>query len=66
MEQCESCKFRDKSGRCQSEKLQEDYGHSDEKKIDMLIYDYNEGGGFWVGPKFGCVHHEENGTDLHI
>jgi hypothetical protein len=23
----------------------------------MLIYDYHEDGGFWVGEKFGCVHH---------
>ena len=33
-----------------------------EYKPDMLIYDYNEGGLFWVGPKFGCVHHEEKET----
>ena len=26
----------------------------------MLIYDYNEGGGFWVGERFGCIHHTPN------
>ena len=58
MNYCETCKKRDVNGRCTSEKVDEDYGYSDEKKQDMLIYDYTEGGGFWVGPKFGCIHHE--------
>ena len=57
MERCKTCTKRDKKGRCQSEKLDEDYGQNDDTKKDMLIYDYNEGGGFWVGPEFGCVHH---------
>ncbi len=43
-------------GICGSNKLAEDrgqgYGH------DMLVYPYNEGGEFWTGPEFGCVHHE--------
>lgn len=30
---------------------------TDEKKADMMVYDYNEDGGFWVGERFGCVHH---------
>lgn len=57
MERCKTCTKRDERGRCKSEKLDEDYGQSEDKKIDMLIYDYNEGGGFWVGPEFGCIHH---------
>jgi hypothetical protein len=24
----------------------------------MLIYEYSEGGVFWTGPDFGCVHHQ--------
>lgn len=36
--------------------------------VDFLVYDYEEGGGFWVGPEgggfwvgpeFGCVHWEQ-------
>ncbi len=23
---------------------------------DVMRYDHDEDGGFWVGPKFGCVH----------
>lgn len=57
---CGTCRHRDKTGHCRSEKLDEDYGQSDGKKADMLIYDYNEGGGFWVGELFGCIHHTPN------
>jgi hypothetical protein len=44
-------------GLCQSEKLTEDYyqGHG----ADMLIYPYMEGGEFWTGADFGCVHHQK-------
>jgi hypothetical protein len=58
MDKCETCKFRDNDGRCTNEKLAESWSQSIEEKQDMLIYDYSEGGGFWVGPKFGCVHHK--------
>ena len=30
----------------------------DEHPQDVMIYSYQEGGYFWVGPNFGCVHHE--------
>ena len=50
---CKDCKFR-KNGKCESEKIEEDYGQ--EEREDMLIYDYMEGGGFSVGDFFGCVH----------
>ena len=43
-------------GYCHSEKIMED---ENEFEPDTLVYDYNEGGGFWTGPKFGCVHHKE-------
>lgn len=57
---CGDCVHRDATGYCTSEKLAEDLGHRDEERADMLIYDYTEGGGFWVGEKFGCVHHAPN------
>ena len=41
-------------GICGSEKLTEDWG---EHGADMLVYSYPEGGEFWAGPDFGCVHH---------
>jgi hypothetical protein len=71
METCKTCKhwmpYPDKhpsnrpskaktGGLCQSEKLVEDWGHG--YGADMLIYEYSEGGGFWTGPDFGCVHHQ--------
>lgn len=59
MKTCRTCKHRDERGDCNCEKLAEDHYQSEEAKADMLIYDYNEGGGFWVGPNFGCVHHIE-------
>jgi hypothetical protein len=48
-------KDRQVGGICGNENLTEDYGvHGD----DMLVYPYTEGGEFWTGPKFGCVHFE--------
>jgi len=47
---------------CGCRKLQEDfYDH----ETDSLCYSYQEGGAFYTGPDFGCVHHLEkhNGTN---
>lgn len=44
-------------GICKSSKLVEDQGQG--HGADMLVYRYSEGGEFWTGPGFGCVHHEE-------
>lgn len=41
-------------GVCRNPKITEDYG---QRTDDMLVYPYNEGGWFWTGPDFGCVHH---------
>jgi hypothetical protein len=57
---CGTCKHRDATGYCLNDKLDEDFGQSDVKKADMLIYEYSEGGRFWVGERFGCVHHTTN------
>jgi hypothetical protein len=41
---------------CGCLKLQEDFhGH----EMDSLCYPYIEGGAFYTGPDFGCVHHLE-------
>lgn len=43
-------------GTCKSDKLTEDWGQGHD--ADMLVYTYSEGGSFWTGPDFGCVHHQ--------
>lgn len=53
---CSECQYRDITGHCQSKKLDEDIGYNNDIKDNMLLYDYTEGGGFWVGPHFGCIH----------
>lgn len=53
---CVSCKFRDSDGICTNGKLDESHNYSGEQKKDMLIYSYTEGGTFWVGERFGCIH----------
>lgn len=55
---CETCVHRDLRGYCHCEKLDEDTGYLPEQAIDMLLYSFTEGGGFLVGPKFGCIHHK--------
>ena len=59
MNTCRTCKFRNADGKCINDKLDEDTGQSDEKRKDMLLYEYSEGGGFFVGESFGCVHHTQ-------
>ncbi len=60
-QRCKTCANRDEHGYCRSPKLAERLNQRDEDKesADMMLYDYYEGGGFWVGPEFGCVHHTE-------
>jgi hypothetical protein len=41
---------------CGCRKLQEAFYHHE---MDSLCYSYQEGGGFYTGPDFGCVHHLE-------
>jgi hypothetical protein len=50
---CKNCN-NNIDGRCVSDKIAEDLGQDDQ--TDMLLYDYNESGGFSVGDNFGCVH----------
>ena len=53
----ESYPYPDNTGNlkeCASDKLKEDCGNNNE---DELVYSYTEGGCFFTGPKFGCVHH---------
>ncbi len=43
-------------GRCLSDKLIDDDG--DHSSADVLMYPFSEGGDFYPGQDFGCVHHE--------
>ena len=55
-----SIEKKKEGGYCHNSKLTEDWGEYGE---DMLVYPYNEGvEHFWVGKKFGCVHHESKRT----
>lgn len=70
MKKCETCKHWTqeyrldtfdprRTGRyCSHGKLHEARNY----EPDALVYDYDEGGGFWTGPQFGCVHHTERET----
>lgn len=67
MNKCGTCTNRDSDGYCQSDRLSEDYGQyrrTPEAKADALVYSYHEGGGFWVGPNFGCVHWASKGATV--
>ncbi len=55
---CETCKWRSDGGFCKNNEKILEGDHWEENKEDQLVYSYQEGGSFWVGPKFGCVHHE--------
>lgn len=57
MSYCETCKYRNEDGWCEHPKLREERYGDLETEDDELVYSYYEGGWFWVGPKFGCVHH---------
>lgn len=67
MERCKNCKHWSKmvvltsrnpaeynaGGYCDHNKIVENYGVYE---LDSLVYSYAEGGDFWTGPEFGCVH----------
>ncbi len=67
MNTCKTCVYWSKEetnykpqqigGWCSSEKLVECFGDSSYEP-DVLVYSYHEGGSFWTGPDFGCVHHK--------
>ena len=61
---CKNCKWRDEGGFCVNEgKIYEDGygrgGRDSSTSDDCLIYSFYEGGDFWVGENFGCVHFKE-------
>ena len=66
MNRCKDCRFRDEDGICNNPKItdtqrwhvdyDEDENEHKEKIKDMLLYSYDEGGSFFVGEEFGCVH----------
>lgn len=60
---CKDCAFRNAENRkanksaCVCPKLTDDSYDSDEYSADdSLVYSYDEGGVFYVGDNFGCVH----------
>ena len=66
MNYCETCVFWKKEQErlgstheaCLHSKLCEAYD-AEAFAADALTYSYQEGGCFYPGPKFGCVHHKE-------
>ena len=53
---CKNCEWRRESSKdCVNPKLRE-RGDDDEDENDCLTYSYEEGGMFYVGDNFGCVH----------
>ena len=69
MNTCQTCAYWNKNktpyGReeyivrqCENEKLQEGV-YRENQQDDVLYYIYEEGGRFYPGPNFGCVHHAE-------
>lgn len=60
MNTCKNCEYRLDNGYCGNDKLAEKNGQSDSEKKDMMLYSYDEGGSFWVGENFGCIHKHLN------
>lgn len=74
---CKTCRWwakstehrhnEDKGGWCQSPKLgQGKFSPASDDELDQLIYEYDEGGHFWTGPDFGCVHREPKVDDRGV
>lgn len=75
MNRCKTCKYwsqdredefelsGDDIGKCTNNKISENDSNDNDfreaNKLDMLIYKYYEGGTFYTGSEFGCVHHKE-------
>lgn len=73
MKRCKTCKWHQDSIKvwatrercpegctCVCPKICEAWDDEDKDyKTDMLVYSYPEGGTFWTGDNFGCIHHEE-------
>lgn len=64
---CKNCKYLDKSlsngnkFACKNSKLTSDsYDNKEYNADDSLIYQFDEGGDFFVGENFGCIHFDEN------
>ena len=46
---------------CVCPKISEPTDLMNDTSTDLMVYSYDEGGGFHTGPDFGCVHHREVG-----
>jgi hypothetical protein len=71
MNTCKTCKWHKAENRdprqaeggafCRCPKIYEETcgpDGADEYAADHCVYSYSEGGSFWTGDNFGCVHHE--------
>jgi hypothetical protein len=70
MKTCKTCKHWNDTSysrpeydqkECTNEEFLHEWGGPTTKEIanQSLVYSYNEGGGFYTGPNFGCIHHTE-------
>ncbi len=73
MKTCRTCKhwasvpdnyYRGFDHSCESPKFNE--GGSRTGETDCMSYPYEEGGGFFPGPDFGCIHHEDAESESGI
>ena len=63
MERCKTCNHWEPIGGqtpplrgvCECDKIRD---HHYPPEADTLVYSYDEGGEFWAGAEFGCVHHK--------
>ena len=43
--------------------VSEEPGREEGYSKDHFVYSYSEGGWFWTGFEFGCIHHEEKSDE---
>ena len=59
---CKDCDWWKNKHCLNKEKIGENICWDEDKNIDQLSYQYNEGGSFQTGPMFGCVHFRAAGS----
>lgn len=65
---CATCKYWNAAagagyskgfGVCENNRKLLEVGEEGADSNDVLVYKYSEGGCFYTGPEFGCVHHSK-------
>ncbi len=65
---CATCKYWNAAdgagyskgfGVCENNGKLMEPGDPGDSAMDVLVYKYSEGGCFYTGPEFGCVHHAQ-------